>query len=313
METTYYSLASKNNFNKALRHFFSVNEVVDEVESDRNLADVVNKWLTSGDITADQVLPIVGSVIRDKFGYAYDSYNIPATIVDFSKIAAESIKWTALDLVIVYYSPIGQIILINPKNINHWNNARELNKDQLVVVYAKFLKGENKKVEKEAVTAIEEMIAGKDVFINQEFIDQTKVQRVQPVQQPQRPPQTQGQPQGQTSAGDAKKSITPKYPVQVSNELFHNGNVEAWKKIIESFKAKYPDQEVSIYHQNALINDINALFKWGKVKHADSIFFQVAGENIQGVSKLKKYLYEGASPRYEQFLKVGLGQILNLF
>ncbi len=302
METTYYSLASKNNFNKALKHFFSVNDAVDEVESDRNIADVINGWLTKGEIVEDQILPMVGSIIRDKFGYSYDSYNIPGTISDFSKLNAETIKWTALDIVITYYSPIGQVILINPKNINHWNNARELIKDQLLVVYTKFLKGENKKVQMDAINAVEEMIAGKDVFINQDFIDQTKVAKVQPVQK------VAPQP-----VSDSKKNVTPKYPVQVSNELFHNGNVEAWKKIIESFKEKFPDQEVSIFHQGALINDINALFKWGKVKHGDSIFFQVAGENIQGVSKLKKYLYEGASHRYEQFLKVGLGQVLNLF
>jgi len=65
--------------------------------------------------------------------------------------------------------------------------------------------------------------------------------------------------------------------------------------------------------EGEVINDINALFKWGKVKHGDSIFFQVSGEEILGVSKLQKYLYEGASQRYEQFLKLGVGKVLNLF
>ena len=41
--------------------------------------------------------------------------------------------------------------------------------------------------------------------------------------------------------------------------------------------------------------------------------FQVVGENIRSVSKLQKYLFEGASPRFEQFLKVDVGRILNLF
>jgi hypothetical protein len=47
--------------------------------------------------------------------------------------------------------------------------------------------------------------------------------------------------------------------------------------------------------------------------HGDSIFFQVSGEIIVGVSKLQKYLFEGASQRYEQYLKLGVGRVLNLF
>ncbi len=304
METTYYSLASKNNFNKALRHFFSVNEIVDEVESDKNLADVINNMLASDELTNEQVLPVVGAVIRDKFNYSYDSYSIPATISDFSKITEETAKWTALDIILVYYSPIGDIFLINPKNPLHWEKARELAADQLLVIYVKYLKEENNKIEKEAIIAVEEMIAGKDVFINKEFIDATKVARtVQPVQ---KAPESQAGISG-------SRNVTEKYAVVVSNELFHNGNVEAWKKIIESYKAKYPHLDVSIFFKGEVINDINSLFKWGKVKHADSIFFQIAGDDIKGVSKLKKYLYEGASPRFEQFLKVGIGKVLNLF
>ena len=92
----------------------------------------------------------------------------------------------------------------------------------------------------------------------------------------------------------------------------HNGNVEAWKKIIESFNDKHPDLQVVIFFEGEVINDINALFKWGKVKHGDPIMFQVVGENIRSVSKLQKYLFEGASPRFEQFLKVDVGRILNL-
>jgi len=110
-----------------------------------------------------------------------------------------------------------------------------------------------------------------------------------------------------------KRRMTPKYSIQVTNELFHNGNVEAWKKIVESFKASHPDLDVMIFYENEVINDINTLFKWGKVKSGNLIFFQVVGENIRSVSKLQKYLFEGASPRFEQFLKLGVGKVLNLF
>ena len=301
MESTYYSLASKNNFNKALRHFYAVNDMVDEIESRKNMADAIYEELDKEEIHHDQILPIVGAVLRDKYGYSYRSCNIPAAITDFEKIVNETIKWTALDIVIVYFNPGEKTYLINPKNPEHWERVRDLVKDQLIVIYSKFLKEDNKKVEEESISAIEEMIIGKDVFINKEFIDQTVAPKV-----------TAPKEKVQEKVSLSKK-ITPKYAVRVSNELFHNGNVEAWKKIVESFNGKFPDLQVHIFHKGEVINDINSLFKWGKVKHGDSIFFQVSGEEIRGVSKLQKYLYEGASPRFEQFLKIGVGKVLNLF
>lgn len=298
METTFFALANKNNFNLALRHFYKVTDLVDEIESKKNLADLVNEEIE--EIHPDQILPLIGAIIRDKFNYSYDSFNIPLTISEFNKIAEETAKWTALDIIIVYYNPRGKIILINPKNMEHFERINELVRDQLIVVYAKCLKEEDKKIELESISTIEEMIAGKDVFINKKFIDQTVAPKV-PVKQK------------KPKEGATKKRVTPRYAIQVSNELFHNGNVEAWKKIIESFNHKYPDLEVSVFFEGEVINDINSLFKWGKVKHGDSIFFQVGGEDIKGVSKLQKYLYEGASHRFEQFLKVGVGKVLNLF
>jgi 3-methyladenine DNA glycosylase AlkD len=322
MESTYLTLASKSNFNKALRHFFTVSDVVDDIEATRNLADVVNVALEENEINEDQILPIVGAVIRDKFNYSYDSFNIVSPVTEFQKIADTAIKWTALDIVCVYYTPGGKIVLINPKNIEHWEHVRELHNDQMMVIYAKFLKEENKKLEQSAIKTLEEMIGGKDVFVNKAYIDQTvihqkPVRRQKPV--PAAPLAAAVEPGKPASAvaqappAQGVKNITPKYAVEVSNELFHNGNVEAWKKIVESYTVTYPKLKVYIFHEGELINDINSLFKWGKVKHGDSIFFQVAGDSITGVSKLQKYLYEGASPRFEQFLKIGVGQVLRLF
>ncbi|HPB83618.1 MAG TPA: hypothetical protein PK200_16370 [Spirochaetota bacterium] len=310
METTYYALATKSNFNMSLRHFYKVNEVVDEIERKRNLADVINVQLASDEMVKDQVLPIVGAVVRDKYGYSFDSYNIPDTLKEFDKIVNETAKWTAVDILMVYDDPNGGIVLINPKNSSHWERVRELYRDQLIVVYTKYLKeSENqKKLEKEAIAALEEMIAGKDVFINPEFVDQTVTPQAAA-------PKPVVSPAAAAAAAEvaSKKNKTPKYSIQVSNELFHNGNVEAWKKIIESYTTKFTDLDVVIFYEGEVINDINTLFKWGKVKHGSLIFFQVVGEDIRGVSKLQKYLYEGASPRFEQFLKIGVGRVLNLF
>ncbi|MCL2025248.1 MAG: hypothetical protein FWG92_00375 [Leptospirales bacterium] len=304
METTYYSLASKNNFNKALRHFYSVNDVIDDIESRKNIADIVNAELDNEEIVQEQVLPIIGAVLRDKYAYTYKSVNLPVSVSDFEKIVTETSKWTAVDVCVVYFTPDEKTFVINPKNGIHWSRVRELVKGQLIVIYSKYRKGDDKKVESDAITAIEEMLLGKDVFINKAFIDQTITAPVQP--SPSAATQS-------AAAQSAARKITSKYAVLVSNELFHNGNVEAWKKIIESFNTKYPDLRVHIFHKDEVINDINSLFKWGKVKHGDSIFFQVSGEEIKGVSKLQKYLYEGASQRFEQFLKIGVGKVLNLF
>lgn len=107
--------------------------------------------------------------------------------------------------------------------------------------------------------------------------------------------------------------MTPRYSVVVTNELFHNGNVEAWKRIIASYLQKYPSLDVLIWYDNERINDINALFKWGKVKHGTPILVSVVGDNMKDVSKLQRYLFEGASPRFEMFLKGGIDQPLDLF
>ena len=302
METTFYSLATKTNFNKALNHFYGVNDVVDEIESGRNFADAVNVMLAEGDLTVDQVLPMIGAIIKDKYQYSYDSYNVPVTINDFSKIVEETSKWTALDIILVYFTVNSEPFLINPKNMIHWERVREIVRDQLMVIYVKKKKEPNPKVENDAINAIEEMMAGKDVFINKEFLDETVAVR-----------EAKKQIAPAEAAAAGKKNMTPKYAVTVTNELFHNGNVEAWKRIIESFKVSHPDLDVLIFHEGEKINDINSLFKWGKVKHGDPILFQVVGENIRNVSKLQKYLFEGASPRFEQFLKIAVGKVLNLF
>ena len=107
--------------------------------------------------------------------------------------------------------------------------------------------------------------------------------------------------------------MTPLYSIPVTNELFHNGNVEAWKKIIQSYTTKYPDCDVYIFYEGERIHDVNALFKWGKVKHGSAILIAVAGENIQDVAKLRRYLKQGASPMFEAFLRFPVNQVLNLF
>lgn len=335
MDTTYFSLATKTKFNKSLNHFFTVNDVVDEIEDENNLADFVDEALDSNEISREQILPLVGAVLRDKFEYSFDSFIIPSTINDFTKIVEETSKWSAIDIVLVYYNPNIDIFLINPSSQTHWQKAGDLRKDQLAVIYAKHLKtNPDKKIEQDAIKSFEEMLSGKDVLSNSAFVDPAKSARKRVQERQQRPQyqpsqygteaETGGDEAAETPAPAApvkappppptgKQRSTPKYNVLVTNELFHNGNVESWKKIVESYETTFPDLRISVFYEGELINDLNSLFKWGKVRSQSMIQFQVTGENIQGVSKLQKYLFEGASPRFEQFLKAGVGKVLRLF
>jgi len=115
------------------------------------------------------------------------------------------------------------------------------------------------------------------------------------------------------TATTAPKKMTPMYSIPVTNELFHNGNVEAWKKIIQSYTTKYAGLEVYVFYEGERIHDINTLFKWGKVKHGSAIMIAIAGDDIKDVAKLQRYLKQGASHMFEAFLKGQVGAVLNLF
>ena len=115
------------------------------------------------------------------------------------------------------------------------------------------------------------------------------------------------------AATTAPKRMTPMYSIPVTNELFHNGNVEAWKKIIQSYTTKYTGLEVYVFYEGERIHDINTLFKWGKVKHGSAIMIAIAGDDIKDVAKLQRYLKQGASHMFEAFLKGQVGAVLNLF
>lgn len=52
--------------------------------------------------------PLVGSVIREKFNYSFKFFSIPSNITEFTKIADETSKWSALDLVVIYFAPDGK-------------------------------------------------------------------------------------------------------------------------------------------------------------------------------------------------------------
>ncbi|HEQ72245.1 MAG TPA: hypothetical protein ENN69_07135 [Spirochaetia bacterium] len=326
------ALGRRESFNKVVGHAKSVIEIVGEIESGYNLADVVNEMIDEQRLENGQVGPIVSSLLLDKYNYRVMSFNLTDSVTDFGGIAAEMARWSAVDLVVMYFHPELGVKIVNPKRAASWQLLQNLKKNELVNIYAGAIKGEPQDAVKE--TAIQTCIAllsGQKSKAPSALLKGTlKVKERRPVRkeaEPERQTRTQAgrkpsaaRQQKKTAAaapgkeeGEGQKRMTPFYSIPVTNELFHNGNVEAWKKIIESYQTKYPNSDVYIFYEGERIHDINTLFKWGKVKHGSSILIAVAGNMIKDVAKLQRYLRQGASPMFEAFLKFPVNHILNLF
>jgi hypothetical protein len=309
-------LSRRAGFNTALRHFKATTAFLKPMERGENLADLVATALEDGSITRSQVRPIVSALLPDKYSYRALSRNAVHTIETPEQIIDTLSKWTALQIIVAYEHPEAGVFLINPVSPPSWEAALPLLKDELLVVYAAAVPGaevSDDALEK-AVIDIHAVLAGERPRGRKEYTLPEGVTRAAPEPSRQAPPPQRGDEAKPAAApGGGKRRITPRYAVVVTNELFHNGNVEAWKRIIASYRSSYPALEVLIWYDNERINDINALFKWGKVKHGTPIMFSVAGEEIKDVSKLQRYLFEGASPRFEMFLKGGIDQPLELF
>jgi hypothetical protein len=324
MENDLNLLSSRAGFNSALRHFKTVNAFAADMNDGYNLADVINQGLAEGTIERYQVRAVLSALLVDKFGYAYEAHNMVETVESVEKLIERVSKWGSLQIVLAYHHPQAGLFVINPKNESHWEESLPLIKDELVVVYVGSADGSlDAKTLEGAVEDVIKLIYGRSIKDKSAYLGEGKVKTsVSPAPSPPRSQEPQGQgeqaeqqqaPAEQAPSSGKKRRITPKYSVLVTNELFHNGNVEAWKRIIDSYKAKYPGLDVLIWYENERINDINSLFKWGKVKHGTPIMFSVVGEDIKGVAKLQRYLFEGASPRFEVFLKGGVGRTLDLF
>ncbi len=337
----YVGLSTREGFNRSLRHFLAVNDIVPEFESKSNLADGLNALLDEKAIQSNQIGPIVNALLvgHPKYNYRSRSYNLTRNIEEFDGIVSEVGKWNGVDLVLAYYHPDLGLTLINPKNKQHWVSVQALRKNELATIYAGTLT--DKAPEKLLETAIDALITlletGK--VRTPATLTQGKFKWKAPKppappkpkvkKKPGRPParaRAKAAPAGGTAAPAAaptaapaapppskKRRMTPMYSIPVSNELFHNGNVEAWKKIIQSYNMKYPTLEVFIFYEGERIHDINTLFKWGKVKHGSTIMIALAGEEIKDLAKLQRYLKQGASPAFEAFLRFPVNTVLNLF
>ncbi|GAB6090656.1 hypothetical protein [Spirochaeta dissipatitropha] len=299
-------LSRRAGFNTALRHFKAVSGFLKPISSGANLADLLADALENGTLSEEQVPIVVSALLADKFEYAAVSRNAESMIENADQIIEKLCGWTALQIVVVYEHPEAGSFAINPCRKESWEQALPIMRDELVVVYVGSARGElSREILQAAAQDVHEVLIGREPAGKPEYIDSGKQ------------PPAQSKPKATAAEAAPKKSkdyrITPRYSVVVTNELFHNGNVEAWKRIVSSYRTSYPDLDVLIYYDNERIKDINSLFKWGKVKHGTPILISVAGDQIKDVSKLQRYLFEGASPRFEMFLKGSIDQPLELF
>jgi len=324
-------LSTRSGFNTAVRHIKKTMEVA--ASAGANLGDIIYE-MDDDALTSNRIGLILRMLLVDKLGYKTASTNLSAAVGDLSVLAKEFGKWNGVDLVAAYHHPELGLLIANPKVAEELEGFGQLRKRELMVVYAGLQGKETddncQNAAELALTLFEGAKAKVPAALTKGKFTVKKVSK--PKKAPEaKPARAAAKPKPgakktaavaapvkkaaavQVASSGTPKKMTPRYAVVVQNELFHNGNVEAWKRIIASYKAKHPALEVFIYYENERILDINSLFKWGKVKHGTAIEFAIAGDQIQDVAKLQRYLAQGASQMFEAFLRGPVNSVLKLF
>jgi hypothetical protein len=334
-------LSTRAGFNSAVRHIKKTLSVAETVGVNKNLGDLLFE-LEDEDLSGERVGLLLRMLLVDKLGYKTVSSNLSSVIPDPVSLAAEFEKWKAVDLVAAYHHPDLGLLVANPKNGEEISNFGGLRKRELLVIFAgKAGAAADEQCLKAALLAAS-LFEGEKPKIPAELykgnFTAQKLKKAAPPAPPRAPKRAaKAAPEAASrkkAAGTEKDNprlaapvvvpaapavskgpvrMTPMYSVVVQNELFHNGNVEAWKRIVASYNAKYPALQVYIYYEGERILDINSLFKWGKVKHGSAIQFAVAGNEIKDVAKLQRYLIQGASHQFEAFLHGPVSNVLKLF
>ena len=324
-------LSTRSGFNSAVRHIKKTMEIAG---SSGNLGDIIYE-MDDPELTGSKIGLLLRMLLVNKLNYRAASTNLSSTVSDISAVAKEFSKWNGVDLVAAYYHPEMGLLIANPKVAEELAAFGELKKRELLVVYAGYQGKETcdncqkaadlalKIFEGSKVTAPSAVKSGrftvKNVSKPKKAEPKAKaVSKTTKAKTASRGGSKAAAPVKKAAAVQVKSTggprrMTPRYAVIVQNELFHNGNVEAWKKIVASYRHKHPNLEVFIYYENERILDINSLFKWGKVKHGTAIEFAIAGDDIQDVAKLQRYLAQGASQRFEAFLHGPVNTVLKLF
>jgi len=333
----YDNVSTRAGFNSVVRHVKSTVSFVESVSSGMNLAESF-AGEAGGALDSEQKAAILRMTLVDKFGYRTCSRNLRSVGDSFESVAEEIAKWNAVDVVIAYHHPDLGLLTANPKDPEQLNAFGPLRKRELAVAYVgRFDEPSDELCAAAAELALTLLEGGKAEVPAALYKGAFAYRKAQKKAAPVAPRKTTAKaataPKKEkakaapvAAASEAKpaaapvvavpgaaKRMTPMYSVVVQNELFHNGNVEAWKRIIDSYKTKHPTLEVYIYYDGERILNLNSLFKWGKVKHGSSIQFAVAGNDIKDVAKLQRYLIQGASHQFEAFLHGPVSTALKLF
>lgn len=346
---TYEALGSKDSFNASVRHIKATVALAERINDGENLADILNDLLDEKALSSEEILPLVSMLLAGKFAYNSATCNLLSLTSGIKEIYDQVARWNALDLVLVYCHPDLGVIVLNPKNATHAIRIDRLNKSELLVVYTgAFGKAYDTRLARKACSILLDLYQGKKVkeepalfkgpcsYKQKQAEKPAKKSKIKVVKATKASTKPGNKTAGKSKAEPATQQpvpvmaiqapaaaaapvqrpgarMTPMYAVRVANELFHNGNVEAWKRIIESYKVKHQDLDVMVYYDGERITNLNALFKWGKVKHGSVIQFAVVGENICDVAKLQRYLAQGASSMFEAFLRGPVNGVLPLF
>ncbi|MDL2228897.1 hypothetical protein LJC14_01470 [Treponema sp. OttesenSCG-928-L16] len=344
-------LSTRAGFNSAVRHIKKTIEIIDSVGVNKNLADLLFE-MGDEELSGEKTALVLRILLIDKLGYKAVSTNLSSVAGDPASLAEEFAKWKAVDMVAAYHHPDMGLLVANPKMPEELASFGMLRKRELLVIYAgkagnpadgtctkaadiaaMLFEGAEPKIPadlykgnftvkklpkpaapKAAAPAKKKKTLKAAPKAAAKSRNAARTRAAAPVQEaPVRvaaPAVTSAAP---PPVAKGPVRMTPMYSVVVQNELFHNGNVEAWKKIVASYKAKYPDLQVYIYYDGERILDINSLFKWGKVKHGSAIQFAIAGSDIKDVAKLQRYLIQGASHQFEAFLHGPVNNVLKLF
>ena len=339
MTNFFVPLAKKTDFNTSVKHIQSVIEILDDCNPKENVADKINLMIREQTIKPEQVRSILSVSLLDKWNYKVVSENLKFILDDASSFVAELAKWTGIDLVFGYDHPDLGFIVVNPKNPAAAQVIQGFRKNELLLIFVgkqdrgtvdaaladSVISAIKKLFEKKACSVPASVKTGPFVYVEPKKAAPVKLKKTV-AKKPGRKAPAPSAPAAKVQASSAPshlerpsaiatgpKKMSQLVSVPVSNELFHNGNVEAWKRIIRSYTAKYQDAEIMVYYDGERIVDINTLFKWGKVKHGSTIQFAVSAQEINDLSKLSKYFRQGASPMFEAFLRGSPDTVLNLF
>ena len=108
---------------------------------------------------------------------------------------------------------------------------------------------------------------------------------------------------------------SPPRKIEIDNEAFGYGNIEAWANIIRSYRELHPQHHVLLLYHSQPVANLTALFKLGKEVDRDAFQLSVAAQDkdFQHLNKLHRLLVEGAGPDFQKFLVPELHRVLKLF